>query len=770
VLAVLGVAALVALAFVAPGPTRLGADIAKAVQDLPGLVGWFWEITYDLLVFWALLLMVAAAASRGRRRLLAEQVLAMALALGGAAAAGLAAGMTWDALRHGLTSSEAAKVYPAMRLALAAAVIVTSSPHLARPLRRVGRWLLGLAAVASVALGVTTVLGAVAGFTVGVTSAAVVHLLLGSPGGRPPLDQVRAELADIGLEVTDLTHAALQSRSVAIATGHTSDGHRFVVKVYGRDAWEGQLLSSMWSRLWYRVQTPSSRVGRLQQVEHEAFVTLLAERAGVPVLSVVAAGLAWERDALLVATGDARSAALVDRAEVGPDLVPGYWDALHRLHEAGLSHGDVTLRSMVVFDDGRAGFTDLVEATTAPTETQLATDRAQLLVATGLLVGHERAVAEAMTAIGADGLTELLPVLQPAAMGVETRRAVRDADWDVSDLRRLASEATGEKPPKLQRLRRVTVGSVLMLAILVLVAYAVISAIAGVGLSTLVDEFKSADLGYVLTALLISPLIPVGSAFATLGASVREVRFGPVLALEYAMQFIGLAVPSTAARLALEIRFFQRFGTNATGAVSIGLIDSVSGFVVQIALLLVIALSGLVTLNWSGTTGSSSGSTGSSVNVQALLLIVLVLVVLAVAVLVAVPRVRRLIRARAADTKVALAVLRSPRKVTLLLTGNLAAQVMQAACLSLCVHAFGFQVTLAEAIFVNTIAQLFGGIMPVPGGVGVVEAAVTAGLVAVGVPQAAAVSSAVMYRLVTFYLPPIWGGFAMRWLRRHEYL
>jgi hypothetical protein len=35
-------------------------------------------------------------------------------------------------------------------------------------------------------------------------------------------------------------------------------------------------------------------------VEHEAFVTLLAERAGVPVLSVIAAGMAGERDGVLV--------------------------------------------------------------------------------------------------------------------------------------------------------------------------------------------------------------------------------------------------------------------------------------------------------------------------------------------------------------------------------------------------------------------------------------------------------------------------------------
>ena len=47
--------------------------------------------------------------------------------------------------------------------------------------------------------------------------------------------------------------------------------------------------------------------------------------------------------------------------------------------------------------------------------------------------------------------------------------------------------------------------------------------------------------------------------------------------------------------------------------------------------------------------------------------------------------------------------------------------------------------------------------MPVPGGVGVAEAGYTAGLIAIGIPEAAATSTALMVRLITFYLPPAWG-------------
>ena len=63
-----------------------------------------------------------------------------------------------------------------------------------------------------------------------------------------------------------------------------------------------------------------------------------------------------------------------------------------------------------------------------------------------------------------------------------------------------------------------------------------------------------------------------------------------------------------------------------------------------------------------------------------------------------------------------------------------------------------------------------GFITPVPGGVGVAEAGYTACLQAIGIPSAVAISTALAYRLVTFYLPPLWGSVAMGWLRRHEYV
>jgi hypothetical protein len=82
VLVVLTVVTVVVLAFPAPGPTSIDSLVTGLVQSLPGLFGWFWEISYDLLLGWTLVLVALALLARGRKRLLVEEVLAGALAFG----------------------------------------------------------------------------------------------------------------------------------------------------------------------------------------------------------------------------------------------------------------------------------------------------------------------------------------------------------------------------------------------------------------------------------------------------------------------------------------------------------------------------------------------------------------------------------------------------------------------------------------------------------------------------------------------------------------
>lgn len=77
---------------------------------------------------------------------------------------------------------------------------------------------------------------------------------------------------------------------------------------------------------------------------------------------------------------------------------------------------------------------------------------------------------------------------------------------------------------------------------------------------------------------------------------------------------------------------------------------------------------------------------------------------------------------------------------------------------------------LLQIIVINSFASFVGGMAPVPGGMGVVEAGLIAGLTAAGIPETEAVATTFTYRTFTAYLRPIWGWFALQPLRKHEYV
>jgi uncharacterized protein (TIRG00374 family) len=89
-----------------------------------------------------------------------------------------------------------------------------------------------------------------------------------------------------------------------------------------------------------------------------------------------------------------------------------------------------------------------------------------------------------------------------------------------------------------------------------------------------------------------------------------------------------------------------------------------------------------------------------------------------------------------------------------------------AATLFAAVHAYGESIPFAAAVVVYLGAGLLGSVAPTPGGIGAVEAALIAGLSAVGVPPSAALPAALLYRTVTFWLPTIPGWGAFQWLQR----
>ena len=282
--------------------SQIGEDLDRSLSDaltsFPGFLRLLWLGGFWLAIAWSVTLLVIAAF---RQR--------VPLALSGLGGAGLAIAMSLVA--GAIVTDQAGDVitrlfdpgqppvFPLAALAVTSAVIAVMAPYLTLPLRRFGRVLVAAQMVGSLFLGAAQALGVIASLAIGLFAGAVVHLVRGSPGGFPSVTRVRAALRELGVAVERLEPTELRPEGVAVLTGTDAAGP-LDVKVYGRDALDAELVADLWRLAWYRGRRRSARLSRGEYVEHEGFMTMLAERGGVRVPHVVTAGLADNGDALIV--------------------------------------------------------------------------------------------------------------------------------------------------------------------------------------------------------------------------------------------------------------------------------------------------------------------------------------------------------------------------------------------------------------------------------------------------------------------------------------
>ena len=150
--AVVALAAISLAAFPPPGFSRA---VVRFLASFPPFLDGLWQVLADLLVVLALLLLVAAIVRR-RGSIVRDMLLAVGLAIAGWLLVGRAVAGSWPDLWDGLHAAQPPPWYPSPRIALPAAAVITASPHLTRPMRQLGRWVVVSAVVAVAVLGATT--------------------------------------------------------------------------------------------------------------------------------------------------------------------------------------------------------------------------------------------------------------------------------------------------------------------------------------------------------------------------------------------------------------------------------------------------------------------------------------------------------------------------------------------------------------------------------------------------------------------------------------
>ena len=614
-----------------------------------------------------------------------------------------------------------------------------------------------LAAVAPVA----TILAAVG---LGWWISALVSLVIGTPKATPTLHSVGQALSALGISVDELALADPQTWGETRFVGRAPDGASASIVVIGRDGADARLVSKLWRSLLYRDAGPSIAVTRSAQLEHRAYMLLMAAKAGVPVSEVVIATSGGREDtALLVLLDpDGRPLSELDADLLDDATLDDAWDNLIRLHDARLSHGQLGAVNVLVLPDGSTAFVDFSQGSAGAPEERCLRDRVNLLASTAALVGDERALHAAMRAVGADGIEAVLPMMETAALAPVAKRAVPEPKKQLKSLREAGAAEAGCDVPELTELRRVSPGSVIMAAATFLGFYLIVAQFAGVDLRATLAE---ADWTWVVVAFAISFVPQFSGSVALMGA------VEPAVAVR--------AGARRAVRQQLHRAHRRHDGHHRTGH---------------------------PVLPEAGPHGRDRGQLRGHERagrrdradraghdraadhehpVRAVVgqrrrhprLIVIGIIVIGVAITIAllVPKLRRALRQKVGP-QVAVArdnlkaILSNPRKSLMIFGGNLCSQIAYALVIDAALRAYGASLPLVDIIVINSLASLVGGMAPVPGGMGVIEAGLIAGMTAAGVPQSEAVAATFTARLFTAYLPPIWGWAALQWLRRRDYV
>ncbi|MEV7981964.1 lysylphosphatidylglycerol synthase domain-containing protein [Streptomyces sp. NPDC086519] len=823
---VLAIAVLLGISAFAHGTTSgLEQDINKGTGQAPDLLIRIAGLASSIAI---LLVPVAFAIERLIKRdglRIADGVLAAVLAHGVTLATDLwVARAAPGSIREALTQPSPGDIHaftdPVHGYLAPVIAYMTAVGMSRRPRWRSVLWIvLLLDAFSMLVTGYTTPFSIILTVLIGWTVAYGTLYAVGSPNVRPTGRTLLAGLRHVGF------HPVGAAREEALDTENGDRGRRYFVTledgppldvtVVDREQQAQGFFYRAWRNLTLRgFATRSSLQSLRQALEQEALLAYAAIAAGANAPKLIATSELGPDAVMLVYehTGGRTLDSLADE-EITDELLRNTWHQVQALQSRRIAHRRLAGDAILVDPSGTVILTDLRGGEIAAGELLLRMDVAQLVTTLGLRVGAERAVASAVGVLGPDAVADCLPMLQPIALTRSTRATLRrlareraqrerDAVLEASrqakqaraheaekpDKKTVRAEQRAEKralddaleeareedlltqirhqvlrirpqapvePARLERVRPRTLISVIAGAI---GGYYLLTQLTHIEFGPLV---ANAQWGWVIAAVLFSALSYVAAAMSLLGFVPERVPFPRTVAAQVAGSFVKIVAPAAVGGVALNTRFLQRAGVRP--GLAVASVGASQLFSLGCHILMLLSFGYL-----TGTEKTPSLSPSRTVIAGLLTVAVLVLVVTSV------PLLRKFVSTRvrslfAGVVPRMLDVLQRPQKLVTGIGGMLLLTACFVMCLDASIRAFGDQSTslsIASVAVVFLAGNALGSAAPTPGGVGAVEATLTVGLIAVGLPKEVAAPAVLLYRLLTLWLPVLPGWLAFNQLSR----
>ena len=619
--------------------------------------------------------------------------------------------------------------------------------------RRIGYLVLGLGILARIGVGLADPTTILATLLIAGAATEMVRLAIGATNTQPRAQTVGTILEDLGYA---LTHVE-RFRAFRGYTGfrvQRADGGMFYVKVVGRDSWATLLPVRLYQAARFREGPTDGPFRSVRSgVEHEAMCALMAYSAGVstPRLAVVTE---YPPSAMLMAFESqiAEPLSRVDPERRTPEMLAEVWSILAVLQRSHIVHHHFNLEAVIVDEQDAVALIEFGAASIGVTGPALSTDIAEVLAGTAARLGVEPAVQAAVVGVGAPAVAATLSRLQPLALTRPTRAALQ-ASGCLDELRDEVQRVTGANAVPVAVLERIRLRSLITITMVALAIWTLAPQF--VGMSAVWAKLGDANWWWVVAALGLSAVTYLGAAFALNGSLAERVPMTPNLEVQVATSFVGVAIPGGA--LALTARFLQKRGVDGSAAAAAVGVDTLAGVVVHLT------LTGLFLL-FAGSSGLQRFNLPSLGTVAVLGLGV----VAVLATGLAVPWIRRMVTTRLMpSTRRSLAsmseVTRRPARVVELFGGCFLITLGYILALEVAVEAFGAGPSFTSVALVYLVGSVVSSIAPTPGGVGLVEATLIAGLTSAGMASPTAVAAVLTFRIATFWLPllPGWGALTL---------
>lgn len=257
--------------------------------------------------------------------------------------------------------------------------------------------------------------------------------------------------------------------------------------------------------------------------------------------------------------------------------------------------------------------------------------------------------------------------------------------------------------------------------------------------------------GWTALAIALTALTYLSGAMTYYLLAIKPLKYGSTVLVQLAAMFINRLLPAGLGAIGANYAYLRRHRHTGTQAGTVVALNNLLGLVGHALLVFfaIVILSG----RQASLTPNYGHAAGSAVKVAVLAM----LVVVGLGVLFGRRRFRRQV------AKLRLQILsyrRRPGRLAAALLSSMTLTMANILSLWACALAVGVHPSPITVLLVFTFGVGTGTVTPVPGGLGGYEAGLTAGFIAYGTAAPAALAAALLYRLVSYWLPLGFGALA----------